>query len=358
MKKKGIIFGIMFSCAVMAAWGCGNEKKLSSIENDTAVSSSSEDGGEENSEDSNSEDESPRDDNPFDTEAIEESGQEVLANYGWGIDNFDAKKRELSYDGKTMEIDFSFDNDSEKFQAGILIFIDGIAQKYSLEPQGKEDYIIPLDIEKKENQIIKAYLKPRFGKDGENHTVHFASMFEPSYRASDEKKGYGSYHSISLQLSWNLRYKAGAEKDLVGNAVQYSDLTKEQREFYIYQNDDGTIKNALEEMKFEFIQDGEVIEDHAVDKNRKLELNVLGGEETTYRISAWLDGKPAKVFAGKEYDDFVAKSGKRAVFDLDLASSDVKAEKYSSLEFIVCPIAKDAFQMDYMVVNSDALYIE
>lgn len=350
MKKRGLLFGVILSCAVMVAWGCGNEKKLSSLEDDRAATSSSEE--------DDSRDESSEDANPFDTEEIEESGQEVLANYGWGINNFDAKKRKLTYDGKTMEIDFSFDNTSEKFQAGILIFIDGIAQKYSLEPRGAEDYIIPLDIEKKENQIFKTYLKPRFEKEGENHTVHFASMYEPSYRVSDEKKGYGSYHSISLQLPWNLHYKAEAEKDLLGNAVQYSDLTKEQKEFYIYQNDDGTIKNTLEEMKFEFVQDGSVIEDSGVDKNKKLELNVLGGEETTYRISAWLDGKPAKVFAGKEYDDFTVKTGKRAVFDLDLSDSGIKAEKYSSLEFVACPIAKDALQMEYMVENSDALYIK
>lgn len=358
MKKRGILFGMILSCAVMTAWGCGNEKKLSSIEGDQAASSSSEDGGGKDSEDSKFKDDKSEDDNPFDTEEIEESGQEVLANYGWGIENFDAKKRELSYDGKTMEIDFSFDNSSKKFQAGILIFIDGIAQKYSLEPQGKEDYIIPVDIEKKENQIVKVYLEPRFEKDGESHTVHFASMYEPSYRISDDKKGYGAYHSISVQSPWSLRCKGRTEKDLVGNTVQYSNLTKEQRDYYIYRNDDGTIKNTLEGMKFEFAQDGIVLEDNAVDKNKKLELDVLGGDETAYRISAWLDGKPAKVFAGKEYDDFVAKSGKRAVFDLDFASSDVKAEKYSSLEFIVCPIAQDAFQMEYMIENPEALYIE
>lgn len=118
MKKRGILFGMILSCAVMTAWGCGNEKKLSSIEGDQAASSSSEDGGGKDSEDSKFKDDKSEDDNPFDTEEIEESGQEVLANYGWGIENFDAKKRELSYDGKTMEIDFSFDNSSKKFQAG------------------------------------------------------------------------------------------------------------------------------------------------------------------------------------------------------------------------------------------------
>lgn len=342
-KKRGILFGVVLACAVSVAAGCGDEKKINSIEEDQPVSS---DSGEMDNDD---------EENPFDVEEMESAGEEILANYGWGIENYDGKKRELSYDGKSMEIDLSFDNDSEKFQAGVLIFIDGIAQKYSLEPQGTEDYILPVDIDKKDDQIVKLYFKPRFEEKKEDHIVHFASMYEPSYRVSEKKKGYGAYHNISLLSPWSLHGKDGAERELNGKTVKYSGLTKEEKDFYIYKKDDGTIKNTLDTMKFELMQDNVVLEGNAVDKNKDLQLNILGGEETKYRLSAWLDGKPAKVFAGKEYEDFTVKADRRAVVSMNF--SDI-ASRYSSLEFIACPIADDALTMEYMMEKSDVLYME
>lgn len=295
---------------------------------------------------------------PFDLEKIEASGQKIEAAYGWGIENYDKSEKVITYTGNELVIDFLFNNVGTEFQAGIMIFIDGIAQTYSFSSEGEKDYIIPVTIEEKKDKAVKVYLTPCFGQDTKEHTIYFASMYNPDYRADEGHGGYGIYQSISLQAAWKLVCEKQENCNIeVAETAIIKKLTKKEKDYYVVKNMDGSVMNGLKTLHFEYWQNNLEVDNMEINAKEIVELRILGGGENKYRLSAFVDNKPVAVFDGKLYEDIMVKDGAKTIVSFKLNSDKLEIKDYSSLYFVLCPLSNNGYDDELMMEKSESLIL-
>lgn len=296
--------------------------------------------------------------NPFDLQEIEAENSSVDASYGWWITNYDNKKRIIDYSGKSITLDIRFDNVDAACESGIVIFIDGIAQQYKINNSGKERYIHTITLGEKSRKDISLTFIPKFAGKAREHEMYVASIYNPEYRASKENPGYGNYGNLLPGLAWKINYNSGDNMKLADVQVVYKELTDDIKSKYISQNNSGMIINKLDsQLVSNFIQDGKKIMGSEVNTSKKLTVQLFGGEEVTYRICAMIDNELGKVFSGNAYCDVTIKKNKITEFELDFNKVSKRISDYSSLYFMLCPMADDGFNEDFLIDKTNSLYL-
>lgn len=299
-----------------------------------------------------------KEENPFSTEEIEATGQEVSANYGWGIKNYDQEKRQISYDNGEIQLDIEFINSGPNCEVGIMLYIDGISQKYSNESNGKKDYIIPVKITEKK-QTFSVYLKPEFALKGKNHRMFIACMYEPSYRDKTVKVGFGNYQKINAVLPWHiLCTNSYNEEQNVQKGNDYSEITKEIKDEFVRKNEDGQIRNMLDyETRIKYFQSNKELEGISIDANKKFQCKLFGGEKETYRMSLFVDNQLLPVFSGKPYMDISLDKNQMITIDIESLSKISSVSTGSSMYVVLCPMGDKRPDEVYELIKLDSMVL-
>lgn len=277
--------------------------------------------------------------NPFDLEEMEKSGENIDASYGWWIANHDIKERKIDYKEGNIVLDITFDNTQGKCESGMAIFIDGIAQKYTINEC--ESYIYPIKLEAKTETTIEITFEPQFDKTKKNHQLYMASVYNPSYRANEKNLGYGNNGNFLPGLMWNINYDGENGIEFENKENVYKQITEDMRVLYGSKSGDKTISKLNEQLIIDFYQDENQITDGCVDISKKMQLRALGGIPTTYRLCAMINNEPMAIFEGDEYYDIEIKEDKMIEIEVDFSKLKGKIPNYSMLYFTVCPLDDD-----------------
>lgn len=265
--------------------------------------------------------------NPFDLDELEKEGQAVSYAYGFGMvamDFVDISHRMIDYSGGELCLKFGFNNEAADCQVGIVVFIDGIAQKYSMQPKENKTYMQTYELTGIGKQYVDIYLTPEFGLQGDKHYVTFASMLEPLYIPEVAEMGYGYFHNLAVNLPCIINYPVKSAPIEIDSS-EYEVVEKEKREGItgkLYQNGEETLCIALDDSA----------------TTVQLEVNCKGYIDEIFRMSAWINGEPAAVFNEKYYIDVPVGEGKKSVMDLTFEKNMTEWKDINSLDLFFVPI--------------------
>lgn len=269
-----------------------------------------------------------QEENYFDLDSINQSGQNVDASFSFGVHNYDEDKSQIPYDGGELQVDFEVSPQDCSFECSVLIYIDGILQKYALKPQGQisEQHTVSVDYK---TTIISTYFTPQVDASKKKHHIHFLCMYDPGYEPDENRTSYGHAHNITQLMPWELVLKGeisqSAETIMVGKG---SIIDEKKREEYESESQDGTSTNQLEEKVFFEAEKG--------DKDGEVIFRVLGGLEGKYRLSAYVGHKLVEFKNGAKYMD-ISLDGKR-MYEGNIEVGTLTEKEYDTLYFLLLPI--------------------
>ncbi len=264
----------------------------------------------------------------FDLEAIKKSGQNVDASFSFGVHNYDEEKSQIPYEGGELQVDFEVSPQDCSFECSVLIYIDGILQKYAMEPKGEvsEQHTVSVD---NETTIISTYFTPQVDASKKKHRIHFLCMYDPDYELDKETPAYGNAHGISQLMSWELVLDGDASESkemIVTEKVQT--VSKEKRNEYERESHNGTSSNRLEEKTYFEAEKGK--------KDGEVIFRVLGGLEGKYRLSAYVGHKLVGFSNGAKYIDITLDS--KHMYEGSIQVGALTEKEYDTLYFMLLPI--------------------
>lgn len=266
--------------------------------------------------------------NYFDLEETKKSNQNAAASFSFGVHNYDEDKSQIVYEGGELQVDLEVLPQDCSFDCSVLIYIDGILQKYALEPQGEigEQHTVSVD---NKTTIISTYFTPQVDAAKKKHRIHFLCMYDPDYEPDQNKAEYGHAHSISQLMSWELVLKGKAdsskEKILSGKTTLISRAKKEEYEHVSQKK--GKV-NQLEGKTFFEAEKGK--------KDGEVVFRVLGGTKGTYRLSAYVGHKPVKMKNGAGYVDISLDS--QHMYEGTIETGTLTKKEYDTLYFLLLPM--------------------
>lgn len=220
-----------------------------------------------------------------------EGGQTVDAKFSFGVHTYDDEKAKIDYSGGELKIEFEVVPDDCSFDCSVLIYVDGIVQKYALKSKGelREQHTVKID---NKTTIISAYLNPQIDTNKKKHRVHFLCMYEPNFKPKSVQQNYGNCYRVSQVLPWELVLKGKCKKavDKIGTG-ECSKITKKIRKKYLQ----GDANDEVEKRTLFSIEQGK--------KAGEIQVCILGGETAMYRLSAYVDNKLVCFSNGAQYVD-------------------------------------------------------
>jgi len=303
--------------------------------------------------------------NPFENiEEMTDNGWQVDYSYGWGITNYDPEECKITLNDDELLLDIVYNNTGVEFKAGIVIFIDGIAQKYTVDNQ--EGYVVPVAVQSGEQEetetAIQIRLKPQCVKEGREHTMYIGSVLEPEFRVKDIDNTYAHAMKISVQNNWTLYYDAEIVETNISTKSSTVPIDKSISDRYIYEEKDGKTTNKLKDMNMVvFEQDGIMLDESAIDISRKVLLKSVGGPVEKYRLCCMVNNEPYPAFDGCCYTDIEVSTENMTQVEMDFSKGNI--DNLSVMYVVKCPIydeiTKDAALIDkttnYTLAGQDVI---
>lgn len=265
--------------------------------------------------------------NPFDLDNIEETGQEIMAAYGCGLmetDSVDRDSRIINYEGGELKLTIGYNNQGPDCQVGLMVFIDGVAQKFGLEPGGEQVYLMPYDLIGTGKQYLEIYLTPEFGVEGEEHYLTYTSMLQPGFVPNQAEKGYGNSHRILTGLPYLISYPV---QNIDNKTAMCEDVETWEEE-----------KNGI---RAAFYQNGAETS-YLQWENEKADFQIVftcnGYSEAVYRASLWINGEPVPAFDGKYYTDVRIGEELKTTVEAELLGKMAEWKELNALDVILVPL--------------------
>lgn len=264
--------------------------------------------------------------NPFDLEAMEEEGQEVTAAYGLGLvdgNGVSRAEQTIDYQGGELRLRFLLDNQGGDCQVGLLVFVDGVAQRCHLK-DGEETYMVTCGLTGIGITYVDVYLTPEFGWAGEEHYLSFAGMLNPSYVPDTNTHGYGNNHRTLPNLPYRIEYPV--------ETVQLEMMEAEEPEEYIEES------NGIHAA---YLQGGQSMDYLEMTDGRaefEIALTCRGVAQEQYRMSLWVNGAPVPAFDGAYYADVLVGEGGRTVVGVELTEEMTRWAERNAMDVILVPL--------------------
>lgn len=279
--------------------------------------------------------------NPFDIDTKNDST--VIASYGFKANSIDENNHVIQYNGGELEVDFSLMNSQIPCEAGIMLYVNGVAQPYSTEEYSNKKLIQPYQLGKNETKIVKAKFIPAVGKKGETLDIYCTAMLNPSFVPSENVKNILPNHSIIQTLPWNIQCNQDSANSELNICTKYniSDITQETKDKYIQKDKDGNITgNSLDQSLNVDLTDGtsSLNNLNLSSGDKKITLQCLGGKEYKYRISFYINHKLVPVFDGKDYLDITMTKDKMITKDIILNAKNLSLNDYNSMYVVAVPL--------------------
>lgn len=284
---------------------------------------------------------------------------EAYQNGGGSMGTYpDPMKMTYEYNGGQMEITFNIGLDNAGKEIGLVLYLDGIPQPFTVEGQSKETYMYTYTATKEnESVLLKVKFKPVTGKKGDTLNLYYNVQSAPSSRA---RKGYlddMSYISNFGADVKKIKFNADGGSTNADACKDYSTSTipKIYRESIIQYNANHEIEYDPFNLVVVYnIKCGNIGTNGDINKAANSEalkyidltkgkstysLELFSGKKKPYRIIAYINNEIVPVFDGKDYMDVQFKDDelitKEFILDPDkltLTGSDIFYIKFIPLD--------------------------
>lgn len=272
--------------------------------------------------------------------------ENVVERYAYGQGFSDDNITEFIYDGNPLVIPYEYENDATEFDTGIVIFINGIIQKYSTDDSNEEKYIHIFHVPKESQVMMNLYVQPNTGNKGDTLNIHIGSIFKADEIVTS-LASYGHQHNLSQIIGFPVIYQHDSTNSSVFNFLSASTerkMTDEEKKSYeIVDEATQTTTNALDtEAVIEVMQDGQIVVD-TIDLDQEITLR-FAGKEANYKGYIFLDNQidtdiPILDVQIKKdtYSEFTLKIDKKDYknFYIILAPTDINEYLYQSQKLII-----------------------
>ncbi len=245
---------------------------------------------------------------------------------------------------------------------GIMVFVDGILQKYSTEISSEKQYMKPFDIEAGSETTHNLTVDARIDGELEEHYVSMITMLAPEYIPSADTPRFGFYHKVLRPFSVAAPDKteeiSGSESYRILKA-ENSVLTKKQLEkFGLDEDEDDGYAT-----EFGLLQGDDILETTYTLTNSENKLDLKFYAYTTepvtsnYRVTFFVDHKPVKFNGDFDFLDISLEGGK-------ISETEIELNGINPGDFVYCiavPLlsGKHAFKSESkMILNNENTYGE
>ena len=269
----------------------------------------------------------------------------------------DPMKMTYEYNGGQMAITFDIGISNAGNEIGLVLYLDGIPQPFTVEGQSKETYMYTYTTTKENDSVLlKVKFTPVTGKKGDTLNLYYDVQFAPSSRA---RKGYlddMSYISNFGGDAKKIKFNADGGSTNANACKDYSTSTlpKIYRESQIqykanHEIDydsfnlvvDYNIKcgNTGTNGNINVAANSEALTYIDLTKGKATySLELFSGEKKLYRIIAYINNEIVPVFDGKDYmdvkfkdDELITKEFALDPDKLTLTGSDIFYIKFIPL---------------------------
>ena len=258
-------------------------------------------------------------------DTTKENNEQILEYaYGSGIKDYNGET--ITYDSEYLEIPFVYFNEGNALQVGLLVFINGIPQIYSVDDLEFENYHI-FDIGEKKTKEITLKIKPNIGKTGDNLNLNFVSVLNPNPVKSLTE--YRFNHSLNQPMGTNLEYLIDSTSSYIEtqNVAVKESISKEDMKRY---KDESTkpVSNLLDNnVVVEAYQDDTLKNDVLKrDENTKVKVAGYSGDYILYKVYDGINVDPNGIYVS-------AKKETYDVVDIGELPDDIK-----NIYFMIVPV--------------------
>lgn len=295
--------------------------------------------------------------NPFETIESELSG-----GFGFGV-SYPEYGTNLIYNGVPVNLEYYINCDDNRGGSyGLILFVNGIPQPYSVEGS-REAYIHIQQVEEDKTKNVSVSFVPVTGEKGDNLCVRLALMESPDIRPTKPNFVFGYTNSVIdiwprfLQMESDVPVPNEIE---VASGTAMREMTADEYEsvFYLGSADDEVIlpdvvtayiRNADEpDLNYFDIANGSI----------SMKIQVFGGSPAEYYLIPYINHEPLLT---EEFPRRIVIEDGNLLFEetisVDFSSLDIRnynLEEYNSLYYLLVPVEKDN---GLMIVDSNDMVI-
>ncbi len=245
---------------------------------------------------------------------------------------------------------------------GIMVFVDGILQKYSTENSSEKQYMKTFDIEARSETTHNLTVDARIDGELEEHYVSMITMLAPEYIPSADTPRFGFYHKVLRPFSVVAPDKteeiSGSESYRILKA-ENSVLTQKQLEKFGLDKDEDN-GYATE---FGLQQSDDILETTYMLTNGENKLDLKFYAYTTepvtnnYRVTFFVDHEPIKFNGDFDFLDISLEGGK-------ISETEIELDEIKPGDFVYCiavPLlsGEHSFKSESkMILNDEKTYGE
>lgn len=292
--------------------------------------------------------------NPFE----ESSSETVMYAYGFGLESPDADSN-MVYDGSEIEFEYFIDNTGASMSVGMLMFVNGIPQPYSVEGEEGQTYMHIQESPSKQKITVKASFTPITGNKGDTLGVRFLSILNPQIRPEKLEYIYGHTNAM---MTFFPRY-IEMEEDSGYSAVEYPrfsaprQMTEKELEQAIYVDARGNEVNKLRQFNFfaQRVSNEDLPYLDVIEQSLTVDVQGFGGPAGEYVLIPYINQVPVLnedfpcVLTVEDEKDI---SSREVTIDLsELDAETYQIETFNTFYMIAVPVDGN-FQFDPAISKS------
>lgn len=247
----------------------------------------------------------------------------------------------ITYDGNPIQLELKYEA-SWDIAWGVLIYLNGIPQKYHTDISDEDRYIHPVSLKKDIEELSKVYFVPNIGNAGDELEMTVVLFCGADYRplgAHDPLMPEGHPQGASEWCKINMRAKGtGFDETSITDISELTPYTEYELSQLVCTRPDGSIEDKLKEAGFKNINfQRNAIEDGKLHLFTEFGGGYGGGE---YIISAYLNGRLLRMYRAN-CDDWRSRAVIRddVTFTEDMLK-EYDIQDYNLFYYMAVPVSK------------------
>lgn len=294
--------------------------------------------------------------NPF----LESVGnnEEVMFAYGFGLESPKYEKK-IVYTGEPIEIEYYINNNGTTMSTGMLMFVNGIPQSYSIAGSSTSTYMHIQEVEENKRAIVRISFVPVCGKAGETVNVRFLSILNPQIRPDQLNYLFGHTNRMTTFMARTIEMQMDADAHNTKFPVldKQRDMTQEEIDQVIYVDSKGNSVDKLGWFHFVARNTKDPSSPYLNIRDHKIEytLQGYGGPAAEYIIIPYINQIPV---LNEAYPCLMSIEAGTKVYSqnmtLSLATIDktaYKIEQFNTIYFLAIPLS-GSINLEPMITNS------
>jgi len=294
--------------------------------------------------------------NPF-AESIGDD-EEVMFAYGFGLDSPKYEDK-IVFTGEPIEIEYYINNKGAAMSTGMLMFVNGIPQPYSVAGSSTSTYMHIQEVDKDKRVSVSISFVPICGKTGETVSVRFLSILNPQIRPDKLNYLFGHTNRMTTFVARAIEMQIDTDAHNTEFFVldKQRDMTQKEIDQVIYVDTKGNSVNKMKQFHFIARNTEDTSLPYLNVRDQKIEytLQGYGGPAAEYLIIPYINQMPVMTDAYPCL--MLVESGPKLYsqnMTLSLEAIDkttYKIEQYNTIYFLAIPLG-GSFNLDPMITNS------